>query len=449
VSVGPATVRAMPDPRWSTEQVHALAPDASSLSAARKLATGSGWSEEGCGGEPASVWGLCKGSGKSPYQAVVDLSEPAYKCSCPSRKFPCKHTLGLLLRWAAGQVPQGAPPDYVQQWHAGRAERVQKREVRAAKAAEPRTPEQERAAQRRAQARADRMAEGVSEVQRWLDDQVRHGIAGLDRVGYSHFDRVAARLVDAQAGALAGAVRRLGSIPASGSGWEERLLGELGLLRMLTQAYGRLEELPQPLADTVAARVGQPVTSEQVLAGPPVRDIWQVLGARDEIEERLTARRVWLLGRETGRAAMVLSFAAPGQALAVDLVVGTQFDGDLCYFPGAGQLRALVARKHRDPQQLTEPAPVTTVDGALAAAAYLLSEDPWATRMLVVTRAALVPGDPWHIVDEQGNALPLAHGSAPWPMLATTQGGPAIVAAEWSPAGLTPLSLYAEQVVPA
>jgi SWIM zinc finger len=433
----------MPEPRWSTEQVHALAPDASSLSAARKLATGSGWSQEGCGGETLSVWGLCKGSGSTPYQAVVDLGEPAYKCSCPSRKFPCKHALGLLLRWAAGQVPQADPPEFVRQWHAGRAERAQKRVERAEKAAEPRTPEQELAAQRRAAKRADRMAEGVSEVRRWLDDQVRHGIAGLDRAGYRHFDQVAARLVDAQAPALASAVRRLGSLPASGAGWEERLLSELGLLRLLTEAYGRLDELPQPLAQTVAARIGHPVTTEQVLATPPVRDVWQVLGSRDEIEERLTARRVWLLGRETGRIALVLSFAAPGQALSVDLVVGAEFDGELCFYPGSGQLRALVAQRHRDVRQIIEPGPVTTVDEALAAIAAGLAADPWLTRTLVLLRGALIPGSPWHIADASGAALPLAPSApAPWPMLATTQGEPALFAAEWSPDGLTPLAVW-------
>lgn len=432
----------MPDPRWSTEQVHALAPDASSLNAARKLATGGGWSQEGFGGEPASIWGLCKGSGAKPYQAVVDLSEPAYKCSCPSRKFPCKHTLALLLRWAAGQVPSGAPPQYVAEWHAGRAERAQKRVERAEKAAEPRTPEQERAAQRRAEKRADRIAEGVSEVRRWLDDQVRHGIAGLDQAGYRHFDQVAARLVDAQASALASAVKRLGSVPASGAGWEERLLGEFGLLRLLTEAYERLDELPQPLADTVSARVGASPTSEQVLAGDRIRDVWQVLGTRDEIEERLTARRVWLLGRESGRVAVILSFAAPGQALSVDLVVGTEFDGELCYFPGSGQLRALVAEKS-EPRLLMQPGPVTTVDGALTAVANGLGQDPWMTRTLVLLEAALVPGNPWYAVDPAGAAVPLAQSaSAPWSMLATTRGGVGVLAAEWGPDGLTPLTLF-------
>ncbi len=51
--------------------------------------------------------GLCAGSGKDPYQTVVDLG-PRYQCSCPSRKFPCKHALALLLSWAKGTVPEQA-----------------------------------------------------------------------------------------------------------------------------------------------------------------------------------------------------------------------------------------------------------------------------------------------------------------------------------------------------
>ncbi len=48
----------------------------------------------------AQSGGLCQGSGRQPYQARVDLAEPAFKCSCPSRKFPCKHGLALLLLFA-------------------------------------------------------------------------------------------------------------------------------------------------------------------------------------------------------------------------------------------------------------------------------------------------------------------------------------------------------------
>ena len=95
----------------------ALAPDASSRRAAAGLASPSSWTGAGTVGD--LVWGLCAGSGKDPYQTVVDVTGPSYRCSCPSRKFPCKHVLALLLAWANGTVPeQAGPSDYAQAWQA-------------------------------------------------------------------------------------------------------------------------------------------------------------------------------------------------------------------------------------------------------------------------------------------------------------------------------------------
>ena len=96
-----------------------LAPDDASIKAALKLARPGPWSETGS--TDTLVWGKCQGSGKTPYQVSVDLTGPAVKCSCPSRKFPCKHGLALLLLWVegdgavaeAGQVgsPSSARPE--------------------------------------------------------------------------------------------------------------------------------------------------------------------------------------------------------------------------------------------------------------------------------------------------------------------------------------------------
>jgi len=114
--------------RWSADQVLALAPDAASRKAGSKLGVAGPWSGTGSADEGA-VWGLCKGSGGKPYQTVVDMADvtgPAYRCSCPSRKFPCKHALGLLLLWASGEsaVPPAQAPDWVEQWIAGRRSRA-------------------------------------------------------------------------------------------------------------------------------------------------------------------------------------------------------------------------------------------------------------------------------------------------------------------------------------
>ena len=77
------------------EKIEALAPDQSSIDAARKLLKPGNWHRLAWdGGE--LVWGECQGSGATPYRVVIPESDAGYKCSCPSRKFPCKHSLALM-----------------------------------------------------------------------------------------------------------------------------------------------------------------------------------------------------------------------------------------------------------------------------------------------------------------------------------------------------------------
>jgi hypothetical protein len=434
--------------RWTAEQVQGLAPDSSSLSSARSLTNAAKWQLCGAGdGPPASLWGLCKGSGANPYQTIVDLDEPAYKCSCPSRKFPCKHALGLLLMWAAGTVAEGTPPQWVTEWHLSRAAKAAKVQARRESAAAGPTEAQQRASARRAAQRDDRVTQGVAELAQWLDDQVRQGIAGLDKAGYRHFDTVAARLVDAQAPGLAREVKALAGVVSSGEGWDHRLLAELGGLRLLTRAFDRVADLPGPLAETVRSRVGFNVATEKVLAISPERDMWQVIGVRDEVEEKLTTRRIWLLGQQSGRFAVSLSFAipnVPGQALAVDLVVGTQLDADLHFYPGTAPMRATVGTRHGGLQRCTGLAPATTIGAALDAYADAVAADPWTTIWPVLLRGVFAPGHRWHVVDEDGDALPLDPAAGrPWHLAAAAGGRPAAIAGEWGPAGLRPLALHA------
>jgi len=419
--------------RWSADQVLALAPDAAAQRSARGLATPRPWSETGyADADGPTVWGLCQGSGSKPYQTCVDVGEPAYRCSCPSRKLPCKHVLGLLLRWSAGAVVEGEPPAWVHEWQAGRATRAER--------AVTTTP------RRTAQAgpkRAERVTGGLDELDRWLGDQVRGGLAGAASAGYAHWDAMAARLIDAQAPGAAGAVRRLAG-SASDAG---RLLAELALLRLLVSAHRRLPELPDALAATVRSRVGYPMATDDVLATPPVRDTWLVIGVRDEIDERLTTRRTWLRGA-SGRPALVLAFAAPGQLLAADLVLGTAIDADLCFYPGAQPLRAVVATRHApaDP----DPGPPATAGGsgvavALRGYAEATAADPWLDRWPVLL-GAVTPGrsgGQWWVRDEAGDALPLT-ATEPWRLVAAAGGEPVTLAGEWTPVGLRPLTAWVE-----
>jgi hypothetical protein len=378
--------------------------------------------------EESLVWGRCQGSATTPYQSIVDLRGPAYHCSCPSRSVPCKHVLALLLRWAAGQVGAGDPPDWVHDWALREAARAARREAYATR---PRQANPKTAARR-----ADRMAAGLVELDRWLADRVAVGAAGLTTVGYEPFDLLARRLGDAQATGAAGLVRRLGGVAVSGS--PERLVTELGLLRLLVAGYGRLDSLPEPMAATVSNRVGRRITTEEVLATPPVSDAWAVLGIRDEVDEQLTTRRVWLRGCTTGRMALAISYARPGESLSGDFVLGTTVAADLCYYPGAAP-RALVAGRSGIVPDAVPP-PADPVAAALDSWAAALAADPWLDRWPVLLDAVIPTTT--HVVEPGGDALPLV--GEHWALIAAAGGRPCRVMGEYGSAGLRPLTAWVD-----
>jgi uncharacterized Zn finger protein len=94
--------------QFTEEQITQLAPDASSLKAGKDLANDGKWLNFQA--NDRVLWGEVQGSGKDPYRTQVDLQHIAFKCSCPSRKFPCKHGLGLLFLVARknNQIPEVA-----------------------------------------------------------------------------------------------------------------------------------------------------------------------------------------------------------------------------------------------------------------------------------------------------------------------------------------------------
>ncbi|GAA4590250.1 hypothetical protein GCM10023107_15720 [Actinoplanes octamycinicus] len=411
--------------RWSVAQAESLAPDPAALKRARSVSG----QFAATGTVDDVVWGLVRG-----YQVAADLAGPAFKCSCPSFRAPCKHAVGLVLRWAEAGTGDAPPPDWVTAWQTARAARAKARS----------SPPDPVAAAKRARERAERVAGGLTELRRWLDDQVEQGLAGLGRRGHQAFEPMAARLVDAQAPGAAGAVRRLGGIAGIGPQWADRLLGELAMLHLLVAGHDRLGTLDPATAATVRSRIGFPTPAEEVLAGPRVTDRWQVLGRFDTDDGALTTRRTWLHGSATARFALVLSFAAPGQSLAADLVPGTEFRGDLCFYPGAAPLRALVADRASAAEPFGSPEGGGSVRAALSRFAELLADDPFRYDGPVLLADVVPTGDGW-LVDPAGDALPLAAGHRePWWLLAAAGGRPAAVAAEWSPAGLRPLAAWVD-----
>lgn len=434
--------------RWTSEQVLALAPDDASRKAGNRLGAAVPWSGAGRSASGA-VWGLCKGSGSKPYQTVVDTKGPAYKCSCPSRKFPCKHALGLLLLWAADEaaVPVSGTPDWAEEWLEGRRERAGDREQGGAGAGQAAKRADPEASRRRAERRAGRITAGAGELERRLADLLRGGLATAEQSGYGLWEETAARMVDAQAPGLAGRVRELGSIPGSGPGWPVRLLEECALIHLLDTAWLGIERLPQPLAATVRTRVGLSLPAE----GAPVRDDWLILAQYDSSDGKITTRRIWLYGRESGRTALLLSFGAAGRSPQQALPVGLMIDAELRWYPGAGTLRADLGQQFGGPAPIASPPPGGPTVAALDAYGQALRDDPWLDSWPVtLSRVVPLPTDTgWQLADADGEtALPVAPAalgrSGLMKLVAISGGGPVTVFGECGHQGFSPLTAWSE-----
>ncbi|MFE2541284.1 SWIM zinc finger family protein [Actinacidiphila glaucinigra] len=434
--------------RWTADQVLALAPDTSSREAGAGLAAAAHWS--GTGNSGTAVWGSCAGSGGTPYQAVADTAGPAFGCSCPSRKVPCKHALALLLLWAGGEVGPaahgGGRPDWVTEWLDARRAREEGTER-----GERGTSGGDReAARRRAERRAGRVAAGATELERRLADLLRGGLAGADREGYGRWEETAARMVDAQAPGLASRVRELGALAGSGGDWPSRLLEETALLHLLARGCLRQEALPGPLAATVRSRVGFTVDSAELLAGPTVRDRWLVLARHDTADDRLTTRRTWLYGEAGGRTALLLSFGAAGRTPEPALQVGLGLDAELAFHPAARPLRAVLGPGHSAPLPGRVP-PGVPVAAALDRYARAVAGDPWLDAWPVVL-AGVVPipgGAGWQVADADGSdAVPVVAGGAGagaglWRLAAVSGGHPVTVFGELGHQGFRPFTAWA------
>jgi hypothetical protein len=150
-----------------------------------------------------------------------------------------------------------------------------------------------------------------------------------------------------------------------------------------------------------------------------------------------------------------------------DLVLGTELDADVCFYPDG--LRVLIVDRHAPAEPVTAVAGARPTGEALREYAAALAADPWLERWPMVL-AGVIParagGHRWCLlpagasVDAGGAGLARpaglagAHSSAPggvpvdpavgapWRLVAASGGRPVTVAGEWTAAGLRPLSVW-------
>ncbi len=157
------------------------------------------------------LFGDCKGSGKEPYSCSVDfvkIEQPVFRCSCPSRQFPCKHILGLMYAYAGGKAFEVAelPSDI-----ADKREKADKREEKKKEtAAAPASTENKRKINKSALAKKlASQLEGVELAHKLVQQIVQTGLAALDKRSIRMYEDQAKQLGNHYVPGLQAAIREI------------------------------------------------------------------------------------------------------------------------------------------------------------------------------------------------------------------------------------------------
>ena len=421
------------------EQILSLAPDESSKKAGLGLAQPGKWANTGA--NEKALWGECQGSGSKPYQTQVDRSSIAFKCSCPSRKFPCKHgiALGLLYARQPALFTQTELPPWVSEWIGKRAQKEET--VKAEK------PVDEAAQAKRQQAREQKVADGIGELLVWIGDIVRHGLIGLPDKDPAYWEGTARRMVDAQAPGLAGMVRSLAAVNFFREGWQEEFLNNLLSLYLVAKAYQNKQSLSPPLLQEVRGWIGFTVNQDELKEGPGIRDTWIVLGKQVSDDDNITVERNWLYGLGTQQYALVLQFIVRGQGGALLLSPGLFIDAELAFYPSVVPLRALVkSHTHAAPsaprQLFGSWKDVAEAEAAAYAAFPARNDRPYAIESLVPVHYE----GRWWLKDRNEDLMSIKENfGGIWKLLALSGGRPLHMAVVGRGSQYEPVGVWHQQ----
>lgn len=321
------------------DQILTLAPDDASRKSGKDLSNAAKWVSKGV--NELALWGEAQGSGSKPYQTQVDLTNIAFKCSCPSRKFPCKHGLGLLLLYARQKntFTDSNAPAWVKDWIEKRAEKQEKKSTQEEK------PVDEAAQAKRQQARQQKVTDGIAELKLWIKDIVRNGILNMPEKGFAWFDAMAKRMVDAQAPGLANMIRNLAETNFYAEGWQSRFLEQLLNIFLITEGFNNSARLQEPLVQDIRTWIGFTQNQDELKEQTGITDTWLILAKQVSEADNITTEKNWLYGTTSKQYALVLQFIVRGQGGHLTLTPGMYVQAELVFFPSVIPLRAIIKRQ--------------------------------------------------------------------------------------------------------
>jgi len=376
---------------------------------------------------------------------VVALDTTHHKlfCTCPFFPKPCAHALALATlfqREGTSIFPEtSAPPAWLDSLLSGRSAGIARTGI---------DPEKRAAQQQKTRfERLERARNGFDDLEAWLSDTVRRGLATVVSEEPAAFEQLAARAADASMTGLSRNLRLLSNIPPNTPDWTTQVTDALAQVYLSVRAFRKRDLLPEALLYDLQNFIGISIKKEEVLAsGERVHDTWAVLGALTEpLEDKLSVRRTWMLGAQSGHMALLLDFAFGGGGFAPGFVPGSIHQGTLVFYPSAFLQRALVQEDFQMIAKKVEKMPgFPDADSFLKSYADALATQPWLPHFAGAVLDMQVHPEKngrFFATDISGKIFPLTvPENTGWSLVALCSGYPIHIFGEWNGREFRPLS---------
>ena len=430
---------------WTTQQILSFSPDAAIAQRGQELATIRKW--RNLQGNENIIWGECKSSGAFYYLVAINVKGPSFRCNCPSKK-PCKHTIGLMLLAANNSdavLVSSDYPEWVNEW-LNNSTSVKSEEV-SSEEKEVIQHEREVAKQKNRNKRLHQMEVGLEDMEIWLTDTIRQGLASTERQGFDFWHDISSRMVDAKLGGLGKKIEAMQLFQGGNINWVDKMLSQMTNLYLVAKGFKNLEKLPLLLQQELLSVAGINIKKDEVLEQDGMLDEWMVMGQTEGVEDRLNFRRVWLKGQKTKKDALILDYVFGEGGFPNHFPTGSIIKGVLCFYPSSYPLRAIV----RLPFGIvTESQPFNGFSGfksfTLAYSKALLA-NPWLLDFPVCFENVkpIKKKNKLFILDKNNQQLEvLIQNQDDWKLLAMSGGYPIKIFGEWTGDVFIPLSAESE-----
>jgi hypothetical protein len=227
-----------------------------------------------------TLWfGQCQGSGKTPYLCSADFAvpeKPVYRCTCPSRQFPCKHALGLLYALAEGRKFTSAEvPEELAAKREKVAARVEKKKVDADKPVKV----NKAALAKKIKAQLD----GIDLLEKLTQDVVRLGIGNMNAKTAQELEEQARQLGNAYLPGAQAALRNYTKLFSSAEGEERTGAGREAVYSEALDQLCRLHALIRKGRAYLQTRLDDPELAPETDTGIAawLGHAWQLRELRD------------------------------------------------------------------------------------------------------------------------------------------------------------------------